>query len=176
MGRLCEWLVMGEIVKAQGIRGEVKIALATDDAQRLCGIKRLKVRHGGVEKDYAVLAMRADGRMAYAALEGVASRDGAEALRGGAVLMARDDLPPLQEGRYYLCDLVGCAVVDETGESVGTVREVLQNGGADVYVISAGALEAWMPALRENLLDVDVASGRIVIRRAGLLEVDGDAY
>ena len=98
-----ETIVIGEVTKPQGIRGEVKVKPLLDDAAAFCALRCVCI--GGAE--YKGLSARADAQAAYLALSGVANRNAAELLRGKEVLAARQDLPALEEGRYYIVDNVG---------------------------------------------------------------------
>ena len=89
----------------------------------------------------------------------------AEALRGLKVLVNREQLPPLREGRFYVDDLIGLSVVDEAGAPIGTFKEVLPAGGADVYVITKlNGQEELVAAVDENIRKIDLQAGLIVVR------------
>ena len=90
-----EQIVIGEVLKPQGIRGEVKVKPLVDDPADLKKVRKVFI--GGAE--YKVLSARTDAQAAYFALSGVADRNAAELLRGRQVLADRADLPALDEGR-----------------------------------------------------------------------------
>jgi len=97
-------------------------------------------------------------------LEGVESRDQAEALRGKTVCIPRDQARPLEEGRYYDFQLVGMAVYDEAGALIGRLKDVLRTPANAVYVVEAGGREVLIPAVREFVREVDVEGRRMVVR------------
>ena len=163
------FLTVGEVVKAQGVRGEVKLMPATPDAGRFRSIKRLYLQAKGEEaKPYGVLSARIgiQGEV-YLALEGVADRNAAEALRGAVAMLPREEARKLPEGEWYIVDLVGCRVHTDDGVHLGTLTEVLQHGAADVWVID-GPRPAMIPAVKKAIAEVDTAAKRIVLRAAEL--------
>ena len=114
-------IVIGEILKPQGIRGELKIKPLLDDAALIKKFKKVYI--GGAE--HKVLSARVDPNAAYLALSGVADRNAAELLRGKEVEALRADAPALEEGRYYIVDVIGCAVVTNSGERLGEIVDIL---------------------------------------------------
>lgn len=106
-------LVIGEVLKPQGIRGEIKIKTYTDENTAVKNFRRVFI--GGEE--YKVLSFRTgESGFAFLGLRGVPDRNAAELLRGKEVEAERDDAPPLDEGTYYIVDLIGCEVSDESGK------------------------------------------------------------
>ena len=161
-----ETIVIGEVTKPQGIRGEVKVRPLLDDAAAFRALRRVCI--GGAE--YKVLSARADAQAAYLALSGVADRNAAELLRGKEVLAARQDLPALEEGRYYIVDIVGCTVCSEEGEELGVIADVLP-AHTDIYVLRRGEKEFMFPAADGVVTEVDVEGGRITVSKKRLGEV-----
>ena len=161
-----ETIVIGEVTKPQGIRGEVKVRPLLDDAAAFRALRRVYI--GGAE--YKVLSARADAQAAYLALSGVADRNAAELLRGKEVLAARQDLPALEEGRYYIVDIVGCTVCSEEGEELGAIADVLP-AHTDVYVLRSGEKEYMFPAADGVVTEVDAEGGRITVSKKRLGEV-----
>ncbi len=157
-----ETLEIGVVTKPHGIRGEVKVKLHFEESDALEVASKVALRHeDGRLSWHAVEHARAVSKGALVALEGVTTCNDAETLRGAKVLVLRSELPALEEGEYYLADLVGCSVY-LGDEKLGTVREVRPDPSIDTLVIEApdGALveqpigDAWVGP-------VDVARGRI---------------
>jgi 16S rRNA processing protein RimM len=98
-------------------------------------------------------------------LEGVDTRDQAEALRGAWLLIPPEERMPLEEGQYYIDDLIGMEVFTESGERIGKLKHVRQGAAYDFYDIGAYTI----PAVEEYILEVDVPNKRMVVR---LPEVD----
>lgn len=96
-------LTIGEVLKPQGIRGELKIKTFTDTPQDFSAFGRVFI--GGTE--YRILSFRVgEGGFAYLGLRGVPDRNAAELLRGKKIEGDREDAPALEEGRYYIVDIL----------------------------------------------------------------------
>src|SRR5690554_4604612 len=99
-------------------------------------------------------------------LEGLDDRDSAQALRGALLQVARDAVHPLPPGEYYVFEIVGLAVYDETGRHLGVVADVLETRANDVYVVDRadGQGELLLPAIRDVILRIDLEQGRMDVR------------
>lgn len=160
------FLIVGEIIKAQGLRGELKIKPFTDNPDRFFDLK--SVRIDGVAR--ALHCLRVHEGFVYARLEGVYSREAAEQMRGTVLSIPRDDAVDLPEDTDFICDLIGCEGIDTEGVSHGTLAEVLQPGGVDVYVFKGKAGTLMVPALKRVVLSVDVAAKRMLLDAQALQE------
>ncbi len=96
-------------------------------------------------------------------LEGVATRQQAEALRGQELQVPAAWLEPLPANTYYHYQIIGLQAVTTGGEALGTVQEVLQTGSNDVYVVRGLGREILIPALTEAIRAVDIPGGRLVV-------------
>lgn len=166
-----EYIAIGEIVKPQGIRGEVKVR-AGNAPERLTQLKSVFIEQDGVRTPQRVLAGRAYGGFLFLKLKGVVDRDAAEALRGASVLVDREHADWLDEDENFICDLVGLRAEDTQGNPIGRLRDVLTpNAVCDVYVFDTPRGEMMIPALRRVVAQVDVEGGRIVLDETVLPEV-----
>lgn len=159
-------IVIGEILKPQGIRGEVKVRPLLDDPADICSVKRVFI--GGQE--HKVLAARAGGGFAFLALSGVADRNAAELLRGKEISALRSEVPAPGEGRYYIVDVIGCEVVTESGRRLGEIADILP-AHTDVYVLKEGEKEYMFPAAEGVIVDVDTEGGRVTVSEKRIGEV-----
>ena len=79
--------------------------------------------------------------------------------------MAEETLPPLEDGEYYWFQLVGMEVVSDSGETVGTVREIMETGGHDVYVVERpSGEEVLIPTVKQFVVNIDHEKRRITVR------------
>ena len=163
---MTQTLNVGEILKPQGVRGEVKVKPLLDDAADMRHFKKVYI--GG--KEYKVLSCRADAQAAYLALSGVADRDAAELLRGKQIEALRADAPALEEGRYYIVDIVGCDVIADSGERLGQIADVIP-AHTDIYVLHNGEKEGMFPAADGVILEVDTESKIITVDKKRFFEV-----
>lgn len=151
-------LTVGEVLKPQGIRGELKIKPFTDSEQTFQHFSRVFI--DGTE--YKILSCRTGGGFVYLGLRGVPDRNAAELLRGKELVVPRADAPALPEGRYYIADLEGCAVFTESGALLGTVKTVTKSA-TDIYVLEQDGKEILFPAAAGVVLAVDTENKRITV-------------
>ena len=168
---LATHLMIGEVLKPQGIRGEVKVRPITNDPARFHGLDQVFVKQGDGFVPRRVRVSRVDGDAVYMTFEGVIDRNGAEALRGLALYIDRAHSVELDEDTNFIADLIGCRGVTDKGRDLGVMTDVLQPGANDVYVFSGPAGEVLVPALRRVVIEADVENKRIVFDDARLGEV-----
>ena len=148
----------GKIVNTHGVRGEVRIEVWLDSPALLkrCG----RVYLGGEEKK--ILSAREHKGFLIAQLEGVADVGAAQALKNRVVQIARADAK-LPRGAYFLQDIIGASVVDESGAEVGRLAEVLELPSQRVYVVK-GETEHLIPAVPAFIRNTDAENGVITVR------------
>ena len=148
----------GRIVNTHGVRGEVRIEVWLDSPALLkrCG----RVYIGGEEKK--ILSAREHKGFLIAQLEGVADVNAAQALKNRVVQIARADAR-LPRGAFFLQDIIGASVIDESGAEVGTLAEVLELPTQRVYVVR-GETEHLIPAVPAFILNTDAEAGVITVR------------
>ena len=154
------------VLKPQGIRGEIKVKAMTDTAQSLTAFKSVLI--DGVS--YSVLSVRAQGEFAYLGLKGIADRNAAEELRGKDVEVERSEMPDLPEGRYYIADLIGCTVVNERGDVLGTVEDVTP-AKTDIFTLKKDTKTIMFPAADGVISEVDEKQKRIIVNGKRFKEV-----
>jgi 16S rRNA processing protein RimM len=150
-----EFLIVGRIIKPHGVRGDLAMKVITDYPERLPEIDTLYV--GPAYEPYRVRRVRfhADGTLML--FEGIEDRDAAECLRGMMVYVHIDDAVPLEEGEYYLFQVIGSQVVTGDGQVLGTLTDLLETGANDVYVVTApDGREILIPVIPEVVRHVDV--------------------
>lgn len=183
---LGNYVVVGKVTQAHGIKGEVKIfpysgwpddfdfyqdvvlssEVALGDDQRLDDTS-------GSGKIYIIEQNRSQGKVAIVRLEGVTSRNDAEPLCGLNVLVKKDKLPPIESGEYYWHDLEGMQVITDDGRKIGKVVSLMATGAHDILVVSDKGREYLIPAKEEFVANIDMDAGSIVIMPPpGLLELN----
>ena len=167
-----EYLQIGEIVKPQGIRGEVKLRAMTSDMSRYARLETVYLKEGANYVPRKVLKGRSYDGFAFLVLEGVTDRNQAELLRGTEVYIDRAHAVELDEDENFICDLEGLEAYDTQGNHIGTLREVLTpNQICDVYVFDTPRGEMMIPALRRVVKEVDLDEVTIILDEAVLPEV-----
>ncbi len=157
------FLECGKIVSTHGIAGEVRVQPWCDSPQDLEGIRTLYFDRGATP--VGVLRARAHKNVVLLKLEGVDTVEAAQALRGRVLWAAREDIP-LEEGEYFVQDLLGMEVFDaDTGRKYGMLTDVSETGANDVYHITFpdGAVRL-IPVIDEVVLSTDPDQNRMEIR------------
>lgn len=165
-------LQVGVITQTHGIRGEVKVFPTTDDVNRFKKLKeviletekeRLTLTVEGVKffKQYVILKFKE-----YDSINDV------EKYKGARLLVPREKAVKLQKDEYFVADLIGMHVVTEDGEPFGRLKNVLETGANDVYVVeTAENKEVLLPAIKECVLQIDMEKEVIMVHiMDGLLE------
>ena len=152
---------MGQFAAPYGVRGFSRIRTFTESPDSLMRYPEWWV---GGDAGFELRTCEAEmkGGMLTARLEGVADREGAQAIIGREIAVIRDALPDAAEGEYYWADLVGLDVVNLSGEGLGKVDRLFSNGANDVIVV-AGDAERLIPCVDAYVREVDLASRRIVV-------------
>lgn len=156
-----KYLETGKIVSIHGLKGEVKIQPWCDFPEYLCTFKCLYSKSG--DRVYEIERIRPQGNMVIAKLKGIDTPEQAQALRGRILYIDRDDAD-LPEGSYFVADLIGLEVRDESGRSYGVISDVLQTGANDVYEIKSNDGKLYyIPAIPSVILSTDIQDGIMVI-------------
>lgn len=153
------YITIGEIVKAQGIKGELKIKPLTDDVLRFKKLKQVFIN----KLAYQILSLRINGGFVYATLDGIADRNKAELFVGSSVEIDRINAVDLPENTYFIADIIGCEVFKSDGSYLGKVDYVYQNGAADVYEVK-GERNLMFPFLNDVIASIDVENKKIVVK------------
>lgn len=164
-------LMIGEVTKPQGIRGEVKVRPATCDPDRFYDLDHVFLKRGEEYIERKIHVSRVEADAVYLTFDGVADRNDAEKLRGEFLYIDRAHSVQLPENANFICDLVGCEGSDTNGRQLGRLTEVLQPGGNDVYVFNGPLGEVLVPALKSVVREVCVEEKRILFDAVRLNEV-----
>jgi len=162
-----EFVTIGEILGAHGVRGTLKVMPLTAHLERFVGLERVYVAQGdGARTERAVEHARVHRKVVLVKLAGIDDRETAQGLRRARLQVKAADVHPLPPGEYYVFHIIGLSVYDETGRHLGVVRDVLETGANDVYVVSRPGEkdELLLPAVRDVIQSIDVAQGRIDVK------------
>ncbi len=163
-------LAVGKILKSHGVRGEVVVLVLSEVRERFDPGSVLHLEEG---TGLAVEGSKSHNGRLIVKFEGVADREGAEALRGRLLVVPESELPRLPDGSYWPHELLGCEVTTESGQRLGHLAEVLRTPGDDLWAAREGGRETLIPARREFIVSVDVRGRRIVVRDVpGLTDPD----
>jgi 16S rRNA processing protein RimM len=149
---------MGRVAGAYGVRGWVKVAPEAGVAEGLASAKEWWI---GADA-FAVSAAKRHGATVLGRLAGIDTPEKARALKGRTVAVQRAALPEPGEGRYYLADLVGLEVVNESGAALGVVTRTYSNGAQDVIEVT-GERTRLIPWVAAVVRQVDLAKKRVEV-------------
>lgn len=160
----------GKIVNTHGVMGAVKIESWCNSPSVLSHLSRVFLKTKGGMTEIPVRRASVFKQFVIAELEGVTTVDAANALRGKILYAAREDLH-IPNGEYLIAELIGLDVVDvESGKVYGQLKEVLDQGPADIYVVNTPTGERMMPAVDEFVKGIDPERGILVAPIGGMLE------
>ncbi len=156
------FLVVGRVSKPHGIRGEVRVEVHTDDPQRFSLLDRLylgdripepiEIEHIRYHKTWVLLK-----------LKGIDDRVSAESLRSEWLQIPEEQAIPLEEGQYYLYQIVGVNVFEESGNYLGEITEVLETKANNVFVVKCNRKEILLPDIAEVVKDIDLEQRKMVV-------------
>ena len=169
-----EMVTIGRVVKPQGRKGEILIAPLTDRPERFPELRAAYVAgaKGGAREIVVASCWPHKGGFVLK-IHGVDSIDAAEGYRGLEIRIGEESLDSLPAGSYYHHQLVGLAVEDGSGRSLGRAAEILETGGAaSVLVVRGDQGELLVPLADEFVRSVNLPEGRIVVKRPELVDVE----
>ncbi|QSO49537.1 ribosome maturation factor RimM [Alicyclobacillus mengziensis] len=174
-----QYFTVGVIAGTHALRGEVKVLSRTDfPEKRFKKGAELYLREPGKSPRQAlkVAASRSHKQFWLVLFEGVTSINDVDKWKGLELVVPESELVPLPEGTYYIHQLVGLHVVTDEGHEVGTIREVLQPGANDVYVVRGSLQKAdvLIPAIPDCVLSVDLDAGQMFVHLLPGLLADDD--
>jgi 16S rRNA processing protein RimM len=159
---LNERVLLGVVVAAHGIKGEVKVKTFTESPERLSAYGPLTTEAGRALEIAALRPNKAD--EAVVRFEGVSDRNAAERLKGQSLFVPRSALPETDEREFYLTDLIGLRADDTAGNALGTVKAVHNFGAGDMLEIEFSDGKTDFVAFTDaNVPTVDLAGGRVEI-------------
>jgi len=151
-------VVIGRVGAPHGIGGDVRVIPLTDFPERFAKLREVMVG----DELLHIARMKPQGKNFLMQFREYPAREEARRLTGRLLTVARADAAPLEEGEYYVFDIVGLSVYDETETLLGTVENVIRTGSNDVYAVRCtDGRELLVPALRSVVRKIDIAGGRM---------------
>ena len=159
-----EFLEIGQIVNTFGIKGMVKIKPFTDDISRFDNLKKIYVENKEIKKEYEIEEVKYHKDMVLMKLKGVDNPEEAELLRNYYLKVKRQDEPKLDEGTYYIVDLLGLDVYSDDGKLLGKLDDIFNTGSNDIYVVKDElGKQLLLPAISDVVKDINLEEKRIVV-------------
>lgn len=157
-------LKVGVITTTHGVRGEVKVFPTTDDPARFKKLKQVILDNGKEKRDLEIEQVKFFKNLVILKFKGIDNINDIEKYKKAELFVTRENAVKLKKNEYFIADLIGLAVTSDEGEDLGELRDVLQTGANDVYVIGKeGGEEILLPAIRDCVLEVDVEAGTMKV-------------
>ena len=157
-------LQVGVISSTHGVRGEVKVFPTTDDVTRFRQLKKVYLDTGREMLPLEIQNVKFFKQFAILKFKGIDNINDIEKYRGKSLMIDREDAVDLEEDEYFIADMIGMKVCTEDGGEFGTLKDVMETGANDVYIIDSPEHgEVLIPAIRECILDVDMDEERMTI-------------
>ncbi|MCI5648917.1 MAG: ribosome maturation factor RimM [Fusicatenibacter sp.] len=165
------YLQIGVISSTHGVRGEVKV-YPTTEPERFLDLDRVFLDTGKEKKEYHVAGVRFFKQFAIVKFQGIDNINDIEKYKGCSLYVDREDAIELEEDEYYIADLQGLDIYTENGELFGVLRDVMETGANDVYIVDSREHgEVLIPAIHDCILDVDLEKNRMTVHLLpGLVE------
>ena len=155
-------VVLGRVTGAFGVRGWLKIESYTDPPDNILRYAGLLIGRAGEWTPIEVEDGRVTGKGVLGKFKGLDTPEAARTLVGAEIGLKRSGLPPLKPGEYYWSDLEGLDAESPTGEKLGRVDH-FRSTPAGTMIVVRGERELWVPFVKERIVKVDLAAGRIVL-------------
>ena len=150
-------LQVGVISSTHGVRGEVKVFPTTDDIKRFKKLKKVFLDTGRAHLELEVEGVKFFKQFAILKFKGIDNINDIEKYKGRSLLVDREHAVRLQKNEYFIADMIGMTVFTDDGKEFGTLKDVMETGANDVYVIDSKEHgEVLVPAIKQCILNVDV--------------------
>ena len=158
-------LKVGVITTTHGVRGEIKVFPTTDDAERFLELEYVLLDTGRELRRLDIKNVRFFKNLVILKFDGIDNINDIEKYKGKDLWIPREEAQELGEDEYYIADLQGLNVVLEDGTEFGTLRDVMETGANDVYIIDSNEHgEVLLPAIKECILDVDLEKNTMTVQ------------
>lgn len=159
-----KFLQVGVISSTHGIKGEVKVFPTTDDVNRF---KRLKEVHLDTGKEHIILhpeSVKFFKQFVILKFKEFNSINDIEAYKGKSLYVDREHAVRLRKDEFFIADLIGLSVETDEGEDFGIMKDVMQTGANDVYIVErTNGDEVLLPAIKECVKEIDIENGKITV-------------
>lgn len=157
-------LEIGQIVNTFGINGMVKVVPFTDDIKRFDELKRVYIENNNIEKEYQIEQVKYHKNIILIKFKNINKIEEAEKLKNKYLKINREDTKPLEEGRYYIVDLLGLDVYTQEEVLLGKIEDIYNTGSNDIYVVKDElGKQLLLPAISDVIKQIDIKKGKIIV-------------
>lgn len=154
-----DMLQVGAITSTHGLRGEVKVFPTTDDPRRYDYLKEVWLDTGKEMLQMEVQSVKYFKQFVIVKFKGIDRIEDVERYVKKSLYVTRENAVELGEDENFIADLIGLKVIDEDGDELGTLTDVLLTGANDVYVVTENDKEILIPAIKQCVLEVNLEEG-----------------
>ena len=146
------------------MRGEVKVFPTTDDVKRFKKLKKVILDTGKEQLPLEIEGVKFFKQFVILKFRGIDNINDIEKYKGKRLLVDREHAVKLKKDEYFIADMIGMDVFTEDGELFGALKDVMETGANDVYIIEmSDGKEVLVPAIKQCILDVDIENRKMVI-------------
>lgn len=161
---MTKYLEIGQIVNTFGIKGMVKVKPFTDDIRRFDRLKKVYIEKQKVKEEYEIEEVKYHKEMVLIKFKGIENLEEANLLRNYYLFVNREDEEPLEEGRYYIVDMLGLEVYTDEEMLLGNLEDIFNTGSNDIYVVrDERGKQILLPATKEVIKRVDIENKRMLV-------------
>lgn len=161
---MTKYLEIGQIVNTFGIKGMVKVKPFTDDITRFDRLKKVYIEKKAVKKEYEIEEVKYHKDMVLIKFKGIENPEQANLLRDMYLLVDREEEQPLEEGTYYIVDMIGIDVYTEEGELLGKLEDIFNTGSNDIYVVKDElGKQILLPAISDVIKQIDMENRKMIV-------------
>lgn len=164
---------VGVLTSTHGVHGEAKVFPTTDDSGRFKDLKSVLLDTGKEQVELEIENVKFHKNMVILKFKGFDTIEAIEKYKGKDLLVSRENAVKLKKNENYIADLLGLPVITDEGSTLGTLKDIMQTGANDVYVVETETgKEVLLPSIKECILDVDLDKGQILVHiMDGLLDL-----
>ena len=167
-----EYFEIGKIVNTFGIKGMVKIIPYTEDVTNFERLKKLYIIQKKQKTEYEIEEVKYHKNMVLIKFKGIETVEQAESLRNATIEIPRKDATPLEEGSYYIADLINLGVYTDEGEKLGILEDIFNTGSNDIYVVKNElGKQTLLPGIEDVIKEVSLEENKIIVHLIEGLEI-----
>lgn len=162
---MTKYLEIGQIVNTFGIKGMVKVKPFTDNIERFDELEKVYIENKKGKKEYEIEEVKYHKNMVLIKFKGIENPEDANLLRESYLLVDRANEKPLEEGTYYIVDMIGLDVYTDENELLGKLEDIFNTGSNDIYVVKNDELgkQILLPAIDDVLKEIDMDNKKVIV-------------
>lgn len=161
---MTKYLEIGQIVNTFGIKGMVKVKPFTERIERFDELKKVYIENKNSKKEYEIEEVKYHKNMVLIKFKGIETVEEANLLRESYILVDRENEKPLEEGTYYIVDMIGLDVYTDENEFLGKLEDIFNTGSNDIYVVkNEQGKQILLPAIDDVLKEIDMDNKKVIV-------------